>query len=115
MRAQTWMMITAFFVLGCRSDADRMAEFCLNFEAAIASTDDCSAMAAAIQHEIDKPILLSDSPLCQTTTACLPCRKGARKLLSLCGTDPAMRPVLDQMHFSNRLQETAQPPEPVVE
>ena len=109
MRAHYWMMITAFFVLGCRSDADKMAEFCLQFEAAIEKTDDCNAMSDALKAVIDQRIIIYDSKLCESTTACLPCLEGTRKLLSMCGTDPSMRPVLDRMHFSHILQDTSLP------
>lgn len=109
MRAHSWMMMTAFFVLGCRSDADKMAEFCLQFEAAIEESGDCNAMSEALKAVIDQRIIIYEPNLCESTTACLPCREGTRKLLSMCGSDPAMRPILDRMHFSHVLQDTPLP------
>ena len=113
MRTQIWMMMTAFFILGCCSDADKMAEFCLNFETAVSGAQDCLEMSSRLTQVLDQSIVLYDTTLCNTTTACLPCRKGARRMLSECGTDPAMRPTLDSMYFSNSLRSSLPAPNPL--
>jgi len=111
MRARYWLMITAFFITGCRSDADKMAEFCLNFEAAVKGSQDCSSMAQAIGNELEKNIILYDTQVCAQTTACLPCRKASITLLGQCGQDPQMRPILDKMHFSDALRKQDEAPD----
>ena len=108
MRARYWMMMTAFFLLGCRSDADKMAEFCLNFEKAVATSKTCQAMSQAVGNELDKRVVLYDTQLCRTTTACLPCKKASRDLLGRCGQDSDTRPVLERMNFSDTLRKSAQ-------
>ncbi len=107
MRARCLMMLTAFFLCGCRSDADKMAEFCLNFEAIVVEASDCVRMSEALGHELDRHIVLYETNLCEKTTACLPCRKAAQKLLSECGQDASMRPVLDRMQFSKTINDLA--------
>lgn len=103
MRARYLVMLTAFFFVGCRSDADKMAEFCLNFENAVNRSEDCAQMASLIQKELDKTVVLYDTTLCETTTACLPCKKASRRLLSECSHADEMQPVFKQMNFSKAL------------
>lgn len=94
---------------GCQSDADRMAEFCLGFvKAAEDARGDCAQMAQSIQNLIgENNATIRQTDVCQTTTACLPCRKAVRLMLSQCGTDKDFRPVLDNFHFSDTLRKSA--------
>ena len=111
MRARYWMMITAFFLVGCRSDADKMAEFCLSFEQQVTNAQTCQEMAQSLGNELDKRIVLYDTQICASTTACLPCKKASIALLGRCGQDPDMRPVLDRLNFSDTLRQSTQEPQ----
>lgn len=99
------LIMTLLGVCGCRSQADRMAEFCLGFDEAVQSSKDCEEMAQKLTKHLDgvQP-KLNDHDLCKETTACLPCRTGVRDMLTNCGHDPALRPVLDRLHFSKTLR-----------
>ena len=90
----------------CRSDADRMAEFCLNYEAAV-KTDDCTEMAANMRVLLAEPQpRLKDTSVCDKTTACLPCRVAINEMLKKCGQDEAVSEIMKtQMHFSTALRE----------
>ncbi len=111
MRARYWLMMTAFFLAGCRSDADKMAEFCLNFEAAVNTSQDCGSMAQALGNVLDQGSVLYDTQICADTTACLPCRKASLTLLGQCGQDSQMRPILDKMNFSDALRKQDDAPD----
>ena len=103
------LIITLFGVCGCRSQADRMAEFCLGFDEAVQSSKTCEEMAKKLTDHLNGvQTKLNDHSLCTETTACLPCRKGVRDMLTQCGHDPAMRPVLDKLHFSKTLREISE-------
>ena len=97
-------LLLSLYICGCRSDADRMAEFCLQFEAATHGSD-CEQIAHDLGALLDAPQpALRDAHLCERSTACLPCKRGARDLLRLCGQDPSVRAELDKMHFSTTLR-----------
>ena len=90
----------------CRSDADRMAEFCLNYETAV-KTEDCAEMAANMNQLLAEPQpRLRDTSVCEETTACLPCRNAVREMLKKCGQDEAVLEIMkNQMHFSTALRD----------
>ncbi|MCL2326742.1 MAG: hypothetical protein FWC40_09650 [Proteobacteria bacterium] len=106
MRAYS-MVILAFVVFGCRSEADRLAEYCLSLEAMVVASEDCEAMAQAL-HGLPAGTYY-DGDLCAKTTACLPCRKGAVEMLRRCGASESFRPLLDAWHFSAALRSAAEP------
>ena len=91
---------------GCRSDADQMAEFCLNYEAAV-RTEDCTEMASNMRILLAEPQpRLRDTSVCEKTTACLPCRAAVREMLKKCGHDEAVSEIMKtRMHFSTALRE----------
>ena len=98
------LLIAAIVVVGCRSDADRMAEFCLNFDSIVQSASSCQEMSQNLEQMLNAPQpQLKDRSLCATTTACLPCKSAVRTMLGQCGNEPALKPVLGKMHFSNAL------------
>jgi hypothetical protein len=106
-----------FFILlmlissGCRSEADQMAEFCLSFAQITETHTDCPEIAKQMTVFLNASHpKLKDDQICAQTTACLPCREAAKKLLQSCGHAPEMRPVLDRMHFSKSLREDLQSP-----
>ncbi|MBR4986494.1 MAG: hypothetical protein IKY83_12230 [Proteobacteria bacterium] len=102
-------LVCILCVFGCRSQADRMAEFCLGFDEAVQAASDCADMAKRLEQHLDRVhTKLNDHALCTDTTACLPCRKGVRDMLTQCGYDPAMRPVLDRLRFSKALREVSE-------
>ena len=105
-RLLPFLFLVCFFVAGCRSDADRMAEFCLSFDSAVDAATDCADLAGRVDALIssDMPRFRRDD-VCSTSTACLPCRQAVRKMLVQCGYDEALRPVLDKMHFSRTLRD----------
>ncbi len=96
---------------GCRSDADQMAEFCLNYEKVI-HTDDCDEMAKRLDQLLAEPQpRLRDNSVCEETTACLPCRVAVREMLKKCGQNQAVSDIMKQkMHFSTMLREQAVQP-----
>ena len=104
------VLIFVLFLLtvfcSCRSDADRMAEFCLNYEAAV-KTDDCSEMAKNMDLLLTEPQpRLRDTTICDKTTACLPCRVAISEMLKKCGQDEAVSMIMkSKMHFSRSLRE----------
>ena len=90
---------------GCRSDADLMAEFCLDLAEA-SKTESCTEMADRMNQILDRQQpRLRDTSICTDTTACMPCRVGVREMLKRCGYDEAMKPVLQKMHFSSSLRD----------
>ena len=98
-----WMTLC---LCSCRSEADRMAEFCMHFEEATNGTEDCAVMAQRLTTLLESPqTYLKDTAVCETPKACDSCKRGAHKMLRLCGHDEAMKPVLSQMHFSTTLRE----------
>ena len=98
-------LLLLFGLTGCRSDADHMAEFCLNFEQAV-KTDDCQEMAKNMDILLAEPQpRLRDNAICEDTTACLPCRVAVREMLKKCGQNEAVSNVMKQnMHFSTLLR-----------
>ncbi|MBQ8035815.1 MAG: hypothetical protein IJ268_02375 [Proteobacteria bacterium] len=102
-------VVCSLCVCGCRSQADKMAEFCLGFDEAVQGSSECAEMAKKLTEHLDavQP-KLNDHDLCTETTACLPCRKGVRDMLTRCGHDPALRPVFDRLHFSKTLRAVAE-------
>ena len=95
---------------GCRSEADKMAEFCLQYAQIVETHTDCRHLASAMTAFIEAPHpKLRDGKVCENSTACLPCRKAARDMLKSCGYAPEMRSVLDKMQFSDALREAAKP------
>ena len=106
MRRLYLAILLPFLLSGCRSDADRMAEFCLRLAQEVDAASDCGDMAARVGAVLDgdQPAL-RQLDVCEATSACLPCKHAARVMLVRCGTDDAMRPVLDRMHFSQALRE----------
>lgn len=96
--------MTAILAAGCRSDADRMAEFCLNFDSIVQTASSCQEMSQNLEQMLDaSQPQLKDRSLCATTTACLPCKSAVRTMLGQCGNEPDLKPVLGKMHFSNAL------------
>lgn len=90
---------------GCRSEADKMAEFCLNFDAEVKASSDCRDMANRLDRLLAPPQpQLKNRNICSDTTACLPCKSAAREMLKQCGYDSDMKPILAKMHFSNTLR-----------
>lgn len=93
-------------LMGCRSDADRMAEFCLNFDDAVKNAQSCEEMSANVDGLLKKnQPRLRERSICLDGTACLPCKQAVRIMLGECGNDPVLRPVLDEMNFSRTLRE----------
>ena len=91
---------------GCRSEADRMAEFCMHFESATQDTDGCAVMAERLVALLDdNQTYLKDTSVCEKPKACDSCKRGVHKMLRLCGHDDALKPVLSRMHFSTTLRE----------
>ncbi len=83
-----------------------MAEFCMHFEAATEDTEDCTVMADRLTALLDDTqTYLRDTSVCKTPKACDSCKRGAHKMLRLCGHDDALKPVLSRMHFSTTLRE----------
>lgn len=99
------LFCSAICLAGCRSDADRMAEFCLRFDEIVKSSSDCSVMSKQVDELLDPPQpMLRERNICSSTTACLPCRSAVREMLVRCGTEDEMKPVLHRMHFSKSLR-----------
>ena len=100
------LFILTLCLCSCRSEADRMAEFCMHFEEATDGTEDCTVMAQRLTALLESPQpYLKDAAVCDTPKACDSYKRGAHKLLCLCGHDETMKPVLSQMHFSTTLRE----------
>ena len=98
-------LLLAATLSSCRTEADKMAEFCLSFEQITQNTEDCTQMATQLDTFLQSPHpKLKDDQICANSTACLPCRQAVRKLLQTCGHAPEMRPVLDKMTFSKTLR-----------
>ena len=83
-----------------------MAEFCLNYEAAV-KTEDCTEMAENMRVLLAEPQpRLRDTSVCDKTTACLPCRVAINEMLKKCGQDEAVSEIMKtQMHFSTALRD----------
>ena len=101
------IIAAAAMLTGCRSDADRMAEFCLMFDNVVQNARNCEQMSVNVGHLMrNLQSKLRERNVCLNgTTACSPCKKAVRTMLGQCGNDPALRPVLDEMHFSESLRE----------
>lgn len=96
--------MTVVLLFGCRSDADRMAEFCLQFDNIVQTASSCHEMSENLEHMLDAPQpQLKDRSLCASTTACLPCKNAVRTMLGQCGSEPDMKPILEKMRFSKAL------------
>ena len=97
---------------GCRSDADRMAEFCLGFEQAV-KTENCQEMAKNMDVLLAEPQpRLRDPSICEESTACLPCRVAVREMLKKCGQDEEVSAMMKQkMHFSTLLKDQVVKPD----
>ncbi len=92
-------------VTGCRSEADRLTEFCIHFDQEVQASQDCHEMASRLGELLSPPQPhFRDMDLCEDTKACLPCKKAVRDMLRQCGYDPELRPVLDRMTFSKTLR-----------
>lgn len=99
------LLILLLLTLGCRSEADRMAEFCIRFDAEVRDASDCRDMSLRLAQLLSPPQpQLRDTDICTDTRACVPCRNAVRDMLKRCGYDPEMKPILDQMTFSNTLR-----------
>lgn len=91
---------------GCRSDADVMAEFCLNFVKAT-ETEDCHQMASNLDALLspEQP-RIRDKSVCEKTTACLPCRKGVEVLLRNCGQNQeVIKRLQKEVQYSTTLKD----------
>ena len=92
-------------MMGCRSEADRLTEFCIHFDKEVQASSDCHDMSMRLGELLSPPQPhFRDTDLCEDTEACLPCRKAVREMLKQCGYDPELRPILDQMTFSKTLR-----------
>lgn len=100
------LIIAAWTLTGCRSDADYMAEFCLNFDKTVSlAGDDCSDMAQRLTHFLDDShTKIADHEVCNHSTACLPCQSAVNRMLRHCGYDEALKPIYQRMHFSKTLR-----------
>ena len=92
-------------MIGCRSDADQMAEFCLKYEA-VSQANDCTEMASRLDQLLADPQpRLRDTSVCEKTTACLPCKKAILEMLRKCGQDDKIAEIMKtRMHFSTALR-----------
>lgn len=98
-------LFLALSLTACRSEADKMAEFCLKFDAQVQASSDCHDMSQRLQQLLSPPQpRLHDDAICLQTTACRPCKKAVRDMLRQCGYDENLKPVRDQMHFSDALK-----------
>ena len=95
-------------VVACRSDADRMAQFCLDLDRAVESAQgNCAQMAQNIRSQIDgHSETLSRLDVCKKTTACRPCRKAVTQMLARCGYDDEFSPIVQRFHFSDSLRQS---------
>ena len=101
-------LCVCLLVSGCRSDADRMAEFCFGLDEVAQKTTDCVEMAHDLNALIDAhSARLADDAVCASTPACRPCRPAVRVMLRECGYDPAFETALRRMHFSDALRPNA--------
>ena len=82
-----------------------MAEFCLNYDKEVQASVDCKDMARRLDELLSPPQPhFRNMDICTDTKACVPCRKAARDMLKRCGYEPELKPILDQMTFSNSLR-----------
>lgn len=110
-----WMLfvIGGLALTSCRTETDRMAEFCIHFvEAVEISQGDCEEMSnriAALEDSSRAEIRNLD--VCRESTACAPCRKAVRTMLAQCGYDSAMQPIFKRFHFSESLRRISESPQ----
>lgn len=107
------IIASSLSLAACRSDADRMAQFCLDFERAVdLSNGDCSIMAQEIYKQIDShSTKLRQTDVCLKTTACRPCRNAVRTMLAQCGYDDDFKPVIEQFQISDTLRRSLERPD----
>ena len=90
----------------CQSQADIMAEFCLGMDQDVQTSSQCDDMAQRINTRLKNAKSIRDNKVCQSSTACLPCKHAIREILAQCGYTPEIKPLLEQMHFSTTLRES---------
>lgn len=102
------LMAVGIWNAGCRSDADKMAQFCIELDGAVERAPGCGQMARDVAAVLDgNRFLLSDVGLCVETPACYPCRRAVSGILGSCGYSEAMSGVLERFHFSGTLRKMA--------
>ena len=82
-----------------------MAEFCIKYDTEVNASADCHDMTGRLKDLLSPPQPhFRDTDICADTKACVPCRNAAREMLKRCGYEPEIKPILDQMHFSDTLR-----------
>ena len=104
---RTLLRVSLFALFtACQSQPHIMAEFCLGMAQDAQTSAQRDDMPQRINMRLKNAKSIRDNKVCQSSTACLPCKHAIREILAQCGYTPEIKPLLEQMHFSTTLRES---------